>query len=111
MAVSGTTLRNSKPSTLRFRHGAKVTACLGSSGSSIVSTLRSRRLVADLDRTMTVEKAVVAKWPRTAGCRTDEDVRRFSMALARKRARLAFPDDFTACAQKLQTRLQEKHDK
>ncbi|WP_219884570.1 hypothetical protein [Merismopedia glauca] len=29
-------------------------------------------LVADLDRVMTVEKAVVAAWERTSGCRNDE---------------------------------------
>ena len=60
---------------------------------------------------MTVEKAIVAKWPRTVGCRTDYEVRRFSLALARKRARSAFPDDFTAFIKKLQSRLLEKHDR
>lgn len=46
-----------------------------------------RRLVVDLDRVMTVEKAVVAAWARVEGSRTDDDARRFSLALARKRAR------------------------
>lgn len=46
-----------------------------------------RRLVADLDRVMTVEKAVVAAWARVEGSRTDDDARRLSLALARKRAR------------------------
>jgi hypothetical protein len=78
---------------------------------AIIPTLRNLRLVADLDRTMTVEKAVVAKWTRTEGCRTDDDMRRFSWALARKRARCAFPDDFTEFATKLQSRLLEKHDR
>jgi hypothetical protein len=78
---------------------------------AVIPTLRAQRLVADLDRTMTVEKAVVAKWPRTAGCRTDEEARRFSLALTRKRARFAFPDDFTAFTGKLQSRLQERHDR
>lgn len=69
------------------------------------------RLVADLDRVMTVEKAVVAEWERKAGCSDERDVRALGQALARKRVRFAFPDDFTALARKLQSRLQDKHDK
>jgi hypothetical protein len=68
-------------------------------------------LVADLDRVMTVEKSIVATWKRTAGCASDADARAFAQALARKRVRFAFPDDFTLFAKKLQTRLTEKHDK
>jgi hypothetical protein len=67
------------------------------------------RFVADLDRTMTVEKPVVAKWERTPGWSTDAQARAFSGALARKRFRFAFPDDFTALTKKLQNRLAEKH--
>ena len=70
-----------------------------------------RLLVADLDRVMTVEKAVVAGWERIEGCRTDDETRRFSLALARKRARTAFPDDFTEFASPLRDRILEKHDK
>jgi hypothetical protein len=69
------------------------------------------RLVADLDRVMTVEKAVVAEWERKAGCSDDREVRALGQALARKRVRFAFPDDFTELARKLQGRLQDKHDK
>jgi hypothetical protein len=69
------------------------------------------RLVADLDRVMTVEKSIVAGWNRTSGCSTDEQARAFAAALARKRQRLAFPDDFTLLARKLQERLTEKHGK
>ena len=68
-------------------------------------------LVADLDRVMTIEKAVLADWERVPGCDTDEDVRRLAFCLARKRMRFAFPDDFAALAAPLQRRLQEKHDK
>ena len=68
-------------------------------------------LVADLDRTMTVEKAVVAGWKRTPGWRTDDELRDFALALARKRSRFAFPDDFVAAAQALQRRFVDKHDK
>lgn len=69
-----------------------------------------RRLVADLDRVMTVEKTVVAAWERIAGCRTDDDARRLSLALARKRARTAFPDDFVAFARPLLDRILVKHE-
>lgn len=71
----------------------------------------ARRLVADLDRVMTVEKAVVAVWERIEGCRTDDETRRFSLALARKRARTAFPNDFVKFAKPLTDRMLEKHDK
>ena len=69
------------------------------------------RLVADLDRAMTVEKAVVAEWERKEGCRDDREVRALGQALARKRIRFAFPDDFTELVRELQGRLQDKHDK
>ncbi len=68
-------------------------------------------LVTHLDRVMTVEKAVVAAWPRTEGCRDDGDVRLLSLALASKRARVAFPDDFVALASNLMRRMASKHDK
>lgn len=73
--------------------------------------LAANRLVADLDRVMTVEKPVVAAWKRTPGWSTDAEGRTFALALARKRARFAFPDDFTALTKKLQNRMMEKHDK
>lgn len=68
-------------------------------------------LVADLDRVMTVEKSMVASWRRTPGFTRDADGRAFAQALARKRVRFAFPDDFTLLAKKLQARLGDKHDK
>jgi hypothetical protein len=76
-----------------------------------VPELANQRLIADLDRTMTVEKPVVAKWTRTPGWSTDAQARAFAAALARKRARFAFPDDFTTLVAKLQGRLSKKHDK
>ena len=78
---------------------------------AFIPGLQNSHLVGDLDRVMTVEKAVVATWTRKAGCTTDPEARDFARALARKRARFAFPDDFTAFANKLQDRLQAKHDK
>lgn len=67
--------------------------------------------VADLDRVMTVEKAVIIEWERKVGCSNDEEVRKLGQSLARKRVRFAFPDDFIELAKKLQNRLREKHDK
>ncbi len=68
-------------------------------------------LVADLDRVMTIEKAVVATWERILGCQSDADIRSLGEALSRKRSRFAFPDDFNKLAQKLQKRMQDKHEK
>lgn len=73
--------------------------------------LEKDHLVADLDRVMTVEKSIVASWKRTPGYTDDAEGRAFAQALARKRARFAFPDDFTLFARKLQSRLADKHDK
>lgn len=68
-----------------------------------------QRLVADLDRVMTVEKAVVADWERVAGAPQDEDVRRLRQALARNRSRVAFPDDFAQFVSQLRRRMSKKH--
>lgn len=78
---------------------------------AFVPGLKDSNLVGDLDRVMTVEKAVLASWERIAGCATDQETRYLAQALARKRTRFAFPDDFTSFASKLQSRLQNKHDK
>jgi hypothetical protein len=56
--------------------------------------LADRKLVADLEKIMSVEKAVVAGWSRIEGCRTDRERATFAEALARKRGRFAFPDEF-----------------
>lgn len=80
-------------------------------GFAVVPRLSAQRLVADLNRVMTVEKPVAAKWPRTPGWDTDDEARIFAGSLARKRARFAFPNDFTRFANKLEDRLAEKHDK
>jgi hypothetical protein len=73
--------------------------------------LASRSLAVDLDRVMTVEKSLMAKWKRTPGYTSAADGRAFAQALARKRVRFAFPDDFTELARKLQARLVDKHEK
>jgi hypothetical protein len=66
--------------------------------------LADRKLAVDLDRTMTVEKAVVAGWNRIPGCTTDVERRDFADALARKRQRFAFPDSFNAGLSKFRAR-------
>lgn len=76
-----------------------------------VPTTVGERLVADLDRTMTVEKAIVAGWTRIPGCEADDDLRDFAGSLARKRSRFAFPDDFVAAARNLQAHLTDKHNR
>lgn len=76
-----------------------------------VPATAAERFVAHLDRTMTVEKALVASWTRRPGCQTDNQLRDFAQALARKRSRFAFPDDFVAAAQILLRRLADKHNK
>ena len=76
-----------------------------------VPATASEGLVADLDRTMTVQKAVVAAWARTRGCRTDPEARDFAFALSRKRSRFAFPDDFSRAAGKFQRHIVAAHTK
>lgn len=78
---------------------------------AFIAGVANRKLVADLDRVMTVGKAVVASWERIPGCHSDEAARNLAQALARKRARTAFPDDFSRLARKLPERLVEKHEK
>ena len=76
-----------------------------------IATIADKRLVADLDRTMTVEKALVSEWTRTPGWQTDEELGDFIRTLVRKRSRFAFPDDFVAATQKLQKHLQKCHNR
>lgn len=80
-------------------------------GFAYVPTTASQLLVADLDRTMTVEKALVARWNRIPGWKTEDELRDFSLALTRKRSRFAFPDDFVARTKNLQKHLIDKHNK
>lgn len=83
----------------------------GRPGYALVPGVAADHLVADLDRVMTVEKAVLAQWERTPGTHEDDDVRRLARALARKRARFAFPDDFVRLVGKLRDRILAKHEK
>jgi hypothetical protein len=78
---------------------------------ALVPALTTQRLVADLDRTMTVEKPVVAGWSQIVGCNSDAERSAFARALARKRARFAFPDDFNELVSDLQSRIKKKYNK
>ncbi len=60
---------------------------------------------------MTVEKALILQWNRQQGCVTDQEKRLLRQAIARKRIRFAFPDDFVQFVSKLQKRMQDKHTK
>lgn len=71
----------------------------------------SLRFVADLDRVMTLEKAVLIEWKNHKGCQNDKEVRNLAQALARKQARVAFPDDFNQFVQELQKTIKKKHSK
>jgi len=76
-----------------------------------VPGVADRRLVADLERTMAVEKSVVATWGRVPGCATDEERVAFADALARKRRRFAFPHGFNSGLIKFKDRLKDKRKK
>ncbi|MBD2569879.1 hypothetical protein H6G59_18660 [Anabaena lutea FACHB-196] len=68
-------------------------------------------LVADLDRVMTLEKSVITRWDRKRGCLSDQDIRELGKALARKRMRFAFPDDFINLVAQLTDQFKKKHNK
>jgi hypothetical protein len=76
-----------------------------------VPGVAGRQLVADLERTMAVEKAVVATWRRVPGCTTDEERVAFADALARKRQRFAFPTEFNRGMVKFKNRLKDRKKK
>lgn len=76
-----------------------------------VPVAAERGLVADLDRCMTVEKSVLATCHRTPGWSTDEQVRDFAQALARVRARFAFPDDFVEAIRNFRAAVFKRHGK
>lgn len=76
-----------------------------------VPGVANQNLVADLDRSMTIEKSVLVRWSPIRGCQTDEEARQLALCLQRKRSRFAFPDDFTDFVRPLADRIKEKHDK
>jgi len=65
--------------------------------------------VADLDRVMTVEKGWLTYASRIPGWNTDDEIRLFQAAVARRYQRFAFPDDFVNSMDKLRERIVKRH--
>jgi len=76
-----------------------------------VPAVADRQYVADLDRIMTVEKALIASWLRLDGLTSAGERRDFSRMLSRKWTRMAFPDDFVEAARRIRSRFLQKHQK
>lgn len=76
-----------------------------------IPSLAGQHLVADLDRVMTIEKPVLLEFNRVEGCRNADERRRFAQALARKRARAAFPDEFGKYVSPLRDRFKKIYKK
>jgi hypothetical protein len=76
-----------------------------------VPGLADRKLVADLEHTMTIEKSVLVRCSRVQGCATDKERVAFAEALARKRKRFAFPDGFNTGLRKFRDSIKDKHGK
>ncbi|MGH6815747.1 MAG: hypothetical protein ACREC6_08585, partial [Hyphomicrobiaceae bacterium] len=70
-----------------------------------IPVLADRRLVADLNGAITVEKAVLASITREPGMLTDADTDAFQKALARNRSRFAFPTPFNEAMIDFQRRI------
>ena len=81
------------------------------SAYAYIPAVASDLLVADLSRTMTVEKSIVARWERIPGWETDKEIRDFVRAISRKRSRFAFPDDFVRALQPFQRHFAKQHGK
>lgn len=67
-----------------------------------------RGMVVDLDRSMTIEKAVISECACERGLATTTEMLAFQEALKAKWARFAFPDDFVAASSKLTSRIKDK---
>lgn len=76
-----------------------------------IPAAESKSLVADLDRIMTVDKALASNWSFQKGCRSAVEQQRFAQAIARKRNRFAFPDELVELLRALQKRIVNKHSK
>jgi hypothetical protein len=73
-----------------------------------VPALSDRRLVAHLERTMTIEKAVLAGVAPVRGLTTDSETAAFQEALARQRTRFAFPTCFNKAMGPFQKRMKAR---
>jgi hypothetical protein len=78
-------------------------------GFAFIPALSDRRLIADLDLLMTVEKNVLMALTQSdRGVRDDVEARAFAECLSR---RFAFPDDFVEAVGPMQDRIKKRHDK
>lgn len=82
-------------------------------GYAAIPALENKKIVADLDRTMTVQKPVLAKWSaeKMRGCRSNDESISFAWALGRKRTRFPFPDNFVKVFNPFLKRIRDKHGK
>lgn len=78
---------------------------------AFIPAAASHLFAADLDRVMTVDKALALEWEFEKGCFSAMEQKRFAQAIARKRSRFAFPDNFVEFIRPLQTRIVKKHSK
>lgn len=76
-----------------------------------IPSLHAANLAADLDRSFTIEKAVLASWARTQGCNSDGEKRNLSRQLARKVGRAALPDEFQTLLKPLLNRWKRIEDR
>lgn len=77
------------------------------------SGLSGRLLAADLERVATIEKALLVQYDgrRISGASSHSERRRIANALARKKSRAAFPDDFVDYIRPLHERIVKQHGK
>lgn len=73
--------------------------------------LSGQKLAADLDRIMTVEKSILMLAEKRRCCVTDKEQSQLRAALARKRSRFPFPDDFVDLLVAVRKRVISKHKK
>lgn len=81
------------------------------SGFAYVPCMEQNSLVADLDRIMTVEKAVLGTWLRIEGRMTEKEAHDFRNAIGRKRSRFPFPDKFVEAMADVRKHFGIKHSK
>ena len=80
-------------------------------GAVYLSTFGNKPWAVDLDRVMTIEKTILVAANRVVGCPNKEDQRKLAIALARKRARFAFPDEFESMMQGFLKYTKKRHGK
>lgn len=78
---------------------------------AVLSGVSDRGLAIDLDRTMTIEKAILAPLTnkRVIGVRSEQEARAFANAAARKRNRAALPEAFVLAIEQVRSRILLKH--